>query len=350
MKHIIGAILAFIAVQCSFAGNMYAQANSCQLIIGQSCWYDPGGAQHLILSPPIPIGATTYSGPPMCADWIAKLYSCDVPDDAAKKTCTTCNQGQAGGPINLATGDTYIVQTDISLPGLGGGLTLTRTWNSILSPSQSYGGIFGKNWRSNFEERLLYDGSDGYLEYARSDGAVWSFGTEVAGSSSIVYRTSAPANNLTRITSGDTNYTLVAHDGSKKLFDSVTGLLQSIIDRNGNVTQLSYDASNRLVTVADPAARHLYFSYPDGSSQLVSSVTSDFGISLSYVYDTQGRLTRATKPDTTTVSFEYDAQSMITAVRDSDGKLLESHTYDALGRGITSVRANGIESVTITYP
>jgi YD repeat-containing protein len=126
--------------------------------------------------------------------------------------------------------------------------------------------------------------------------------------------------------------------------------LVSIIDRNGNATQLSYDSSSRLTTVTDPAARHLYFSYPDGSSQLVSSVTSDFGISLSYTYDTQGRLTRVTKPDNTTVSFEYDAQSMITAVRDSDGKLLESHTYDALGRGITGARANGVESVTVTYP
>ncbi len=348
MKQIVGTILALIAMQWAFTGRASAQANSCW-IPGESCLYDSGGGV-LILAPPIPIGARTASAGPFCAAWSALKFSCGVPATAAPETCTTCNQGQ-GGPINLATGDTYVVQSDISFPGLGGGLTLTRTWNSILSPSQrSYGGIFGKNWRSNFEERLLYAGTDGYLKYTRSDGSVWSFGTEVAGSSSITYRTSAPANNLTRITSGDTNYTLVAHDGSKKLFDSVTGLLTAIVDRNGNTTQLAYDSSQRLVTVTDPTSRHLYFSYPDGSSQLVSSITSDFGVSLSYTYDTQGRLTRVTKPDNTTVSFEYDSQSMVTAVRDTDGKLLESHTYDALGRGLTSVRANGVESVTITYP
>jgi len=126
--------------------------------------------------------------------------------------------------------------------------------------------------------------------------------------------------------------------------------LLSIIDRNGNTTQLTYDNSNRLVTVTDPAGRHLYFSYVSPSSSLVTSVTSDVGITMAYSYDTQGRLIQATKPDTTTVSFTYDAQSRITAVKDSDGKVLESHTYDTLGRGLSSSRANGVGSVTVSYP
>ena len=32
------------------------------------------------------------------------------------------------------------------------------------------------------------------------------------------------------------------------------------------------------------------------------------------------------------------------------GKGLESHTYDALGRGLSSSRANGVGSVTVSYP
>jgi hypothetical protein len=41
---------------------------------------------------------------------------------------------------------------------------------------------------------------------------------------------------------------------------------------------------------------------------------------------------------------------MITTVKDSQGKILESHTYDALGRGLTSSRANGVDAVSVTYP
>jgi YD repeat-containing protein len=79
-------------------------------------------------------------------------------------------------------------------------------------------------------------------------------------------------------------------------------------------------------------------------------VTSDVAVSTSYVYDGLGRLTQFTKPDNTSISFEYNAQSLITAVKDYDNKILESHTYDALGRGLTSSRAGGVGSVTVSYP
>jgi YD repeat-containing protein len=145
------------------------------------------------------------------------------------------------------------------------------------------------------------------------------------------------------------NWTLVSQNGEKRIYDPNTGFLLSIIDRNGNTTQLAYDTSNRLITVTDPAARHLNFTY-SGTSTLVSRVSSDTGISLSYSYDSLGRLTKVTKADNTTVSFQYDGQNRITTVTDNDGKVLESHTYDARGRGLTSSQANGVESLTVTYP
>ena len=50
------------------------------------------------------------------------------------------------------------------------------------------------------------------------------------------------------------------------------------------------------------------------------------------------------------MTFEYDANSLISAVKDTDGKLLEGHTYDSQGRGRTSTRANGVDSITVSYP
>lgn len=341
-------VLAAVLSGLTFPFLATAQAGC--WISGQSCLYDTGGGV-LILVPRIPIDAISAPGAPFCADWSVKRYSCVSPQPQfATETCTTCAAAKAGEPINLSTGNTYIIQTDVSVPGLGGGLVLTRTWNSILpAPQRAYGGMFGMNWRTNLEERLIYNSPDHFLKATMGDGAVWSLATETAGTQ-IGYRTIAPANELTRVTSGDTTYTLVAKNGTKKLFDSSTGLLTSIVDRNGNATVLSYDTANRLTTVTDPASRHLYFNYPNSSSRLVGSVTSDVGITLTYTYDNLGRLTRVSKPDGTTVSFDYDANSMITAVRDSDGKILESHAYDSLGRGISSSRANAVDSVTITYP
>lgn len=279
--------------------------------------------------------------------------------------CPSCPPAQpqpatAGQPINLATGNTYIVETDISIPGLGGGLQLTRRWNSIMPPVQrSYPFMFGTNWRSNFEQRLINNPSDGLLKYTQANSGVSSFGAHILetgsnGSQNVFNAVVPSSDTTTTITQGWNGSTLtwsmVSQNGDTRTFDGTTGVLTSITDRNGNVTQLSYDASNRLATVTDPAGRHLYFNYGSPTSNLVSSVTTDFGITVSYAYDTQGRLTQVTKPDNTTISFAYDANSYITSVTDSNGKVLESHTYDAAGRGLTSSRANGVDAVTVTYP
>jgi YD repeat-containing protein len=82
---------------------------------------------------------------------------------------------------------------------------------------------------------------------------------------------------------------------------------------------------------------------------VVTSVTSDFGVSLSYQYDAFARLTKVTKPDNTLVTFEYSSADLITTVKDSAGKILESHTYDSQRRGLTGARAGGVDSVTLSY-
>jgi YD repeat-containing protein len=69
-----------------------------------------------------------------------------------------------------------------------------------------------------------------------------------------------------------TYWTLTYNGGEKRIFNAA-GQLLSMRDRNGNTTQLTYDASNRLATVTDPASRHLYFSYASPSSNLVVGVS-----------------------------------------------------------------------------
>ncbi|MDR3573227.1 MAG: DUF6531 domain-containing protein [Anaerolineaceae bacterium] len=250
-------------------------------------------------------------------------------------------------PTSLTTGDVYIEQTDVSVPGLAGGVNLRRTWNSLWPAKEAlYSiGMFGPNWRSTYEERIFVS-SDNYLKYSRQDGGFWSFGLSLTGS----WVVAAPASESATLVQGTTSWILTFQNGEQRQFSLATGLLTSIIDRNGNTTQLSYDTSNRLVTVTSPASQHLYFNYPNGSSYLVSSVTSDFGLTLSYSYDAQNRLAQVTKPDQTTVSFTYNTQSQVTQVTDSNGKVLEAHTYDSSGRGLTSAQANGVSAVTITYP
>jgi len=189
-------------------------------------------------------------------------------------------------------------------------------------------------------------GGDNYLKYARADGSFWSFGLGPNGQ----FIVAAPANVAATLSQSASSWMLTFQNGEQRQFSLTTGMLTAIVDRNGNSTQLTYDGSNRLTTVTDPGSRNLFFHYANSSSFLVTSVTSDFGTALSYGYDGQGRLSQVTEPDSTTISFTYSSQSKITSVTDSNGKVLEAHTYDSSGRGLTSSRANGVESLTVTYP
>lgn len=333
-KRLSTVILAVVVLPCLLTGAMQAQANaSCKVQYQYFC------GDKLIP------GASCSTEGPCLAVCTVGTYQCNA-------ICWDCLFGTpiGGGPINLANGNTFITQTDLTIPGLGGGLNLTRSWHSQFPFGEyvSAAGMFGANWRSTYEESISVD-SDGLAIYVRGTGGIWTLGL-TGPSWPLNYIMIAPANgNLTLSYDGNL-WTLTFLSGEKRTFSAATGQLLSMIDRNGNTTSMTYDALNRLVTVTDPASRHLYFTYAGPASTLVTGVSSDAGVSLSYAYDNQGRLTTVTKPDSTTVSFQYDNNSMITAVLDNQGKVLESHTYDGLRRGLTSSRANGVDSMTITYP
>jgi YD repeat-containing protein len=332
------AVLALVVSQCVLSVSALGQVgSSCEIPIGVWSWEFPYPDVYGCLS----VGV---EGEDPC-----KMRNAACPPFAApQEVCLACALAAAGFPIDLATGNTYIVETDIRIPGLGGGTNLVRTWNSAWPSTQSalQIGLFGPNWRSNFEERIFV-GSDHYVKYGRGDGSFWSFGHNLnTGNWSLA----APANVSASLVLGSTYWTITFQNGEQRLFSVATGKLASIIDRNGNATQLTYDSLGRLATVTDPVSRHLTFSYGSGSSYLVTGVTSDAGPSLSYSYDTQGRLSVVTMPDLSTLTFQYNSQSLITSVTDSNGKILEAHTYDSSARGLTSTRANGVDAVTISYP
>lgn len=332
-------VLSLAALSCVLSPGAAAQSN--KNCIDTTTWWFP-----LV----IPTGWSYYGPYPGTLTYViwAPKATCAPP---ASPTETKPKCPAAGSPICLATGNTYLEQSDVRVPGLSGGLNLMRTWNSQWPSTQSGSlvGLFGPNWRSTYEEKVFI-GGDYYIKYSRGDGSFWSFGA--ASSTPGSWSLAAPqdvAATLTTPSIATPYWTITFQNGEKRTFDGTSGMLTAIIDRNGNTTTVAYDGTNRLATITDPASRHLYFGYGSPSSHLVTSVTSDVGVSVSYSYDAQNRLSVVTQQDSSTLTFAYNAQSLITSVTDINGKILESHTYGSSGRGLTSSRANGVESVTLTY-
>ena len=258
-------------------------------------------------------------------------------------------EAQAGLPINLVNGNVWITQRDYSLPGLGGGLAIDRTWNSLWIMRRDTlpaAGMFGDSWRSTYEERIASFGSN-FIKYYRSNGDGWWF--QANGSS---YQLANPPNEHATLVYNGTlgQYTITFADGTKRVFNG-SGYLTAILDRNNNQVSITYDSSNRITTVTDAASRNVTFTYANASfPALATSAADAAGNIANYTYDTSGRLSQVLYPDASQLNFAYDANGLITSVTDAQMKLIESHTYDSSRRGLTSQRANGVDSVTITYP
>lgn len=264
--------------------------------------------------------------------------------------CPICG---AGSPINLTNGDTWITQRDYSLPGLGGGLTLTRTWNSYwlnVNPAEE-SGIFGDSWRSNFEERIQY--FPDYAMYWKGDGSWISFRYDVL---SQTYSLLAPWDVQTTLTTDSSSgvWTITEKDGTQKTFNQA-GYLTSIVDRNGNTTTISVDASNqnRISSVVDPAGRVLTLNYTNPSyPRLCTSISDSVGTFTQYQYDSAGRLIQVLYPDSSQYNFQYsdpNSNTLISLVTDAQGKTIEAHTYDSQRRGQTSQQANDSIGRAVNY-
>lgn len=348
IKKSCGALFILVVLLCAFNVPLAAQAPCTGKMVIFNYTFLNGDTNAW------PKGCVWAGASPIAGDYWLECWMSSCPPPRWCPNCNGNKGGASGGaPINLTNGNTYIQEMDVRIPGLGGGLMLERTWNSmwpaVLTPFQS--GMFGPNWRSTYEERVFTGSAgtlySGYMLYLQADGGMWVFTANGSNWSS-----AAPASSVATLTqNGTSTWTLAFQNGEQRIFSYTSGSMISIKDRNGNTTTLSYDGSNRLVTVTDPASRTLTFTYGNSNfPNQTTSVNSSVGISYSYSYDTQGRLIQVTKPDQTTVSFTYNSQSLITAVTDSQGKTLESHTYDGQNRGLTSSRANGVDAVTITYP
>ena len=276
--------------------------------------------------------------------------------------CMKVCEGSVGLPINVTNGNVYVDQADYSLPGLGGGIQLSRTWNSLwesISPVE-LSGTFGNSWRSTYDERLAYappppNSSPSSppipqsAQYWLGDGTVWNF--QLNQSANVFYTVSSPLNEHaflvpSNLLASNPTSTISFANGTSKIFNSA-GYLTAIVDRNGNQTTVNYDSANRISNVTTAAGQVLTFNY--GAARTVQSIQDSVGVVATYTYDPNSRLTQVLYADGSSVNMSYDPLDQLLNVTDGQGKILEAHTYDSSRRGLTSVRANGVDSVTVQY-
>ena len=168
-----------------------------------------------------------------------------------------------GEPVNTTTGNYLYSHEDISIPGRGLGLTLSRSYNSMGTGV----GIFGDRWSFNYGMSLAAN-ADNSVSVAFPDGRRVVYTRNTDGS---YKRPIGVYDSLVR--NADASYTLTTKSQARFSF-SPDGKLASIQDKNGNTLSLAYSGGT-LRSVTDPSGRALTFSYgAAGESQVVATPTA----------------------------------------------------------------------------
>jgi YD repeat-containing protein len=276
--------------------------------------------------------------------------------------CPCC----AGNPVNAGTGSKVQVETVYRGAGVGP-LVEQLIYNSQSLNDQfaMWTGMFGKGWKGNFERKI--NGGTAVARAQRPNGRELSFRAPASGN---VYVPDADiTDQLQHFTDSSGNTTswkyLVAADDSTELYDSA-GKLVSITDRAGLTTTLAYSTATTPVQIAPLTG-------------LLIGVTNHFGRSLSYLYDSLGRIASMTDPAGGTYAFGYDANGhlasitfpdtkvrtflynepaftqgaslpdSLTGIVDENGAQFATFGYDTQGRAVSTEHSGGAERKTFDY-
>lgn len=239
------------------------------------------------------------------------------------------NKGEAdppactkGDPVVCVTGDLAESATDLSVPGRGRALDLTRAYSAQGAVGASSAGALGWGWTDTYAMSLAVDSTTGDVTITQEDGATVTFNPQ--GSSYV-----APGWVLATLTkNADGTYTYTLADQSSDTFSS-SGQLTSESDRLGYVTSLAYNASGQLASVTEPAGRQLSFAY--NATGELAKASDPAGRSVSYAYDGSGNLASVTDPAGGVTSYGYDSAHRLTTMTNAAGGVT-NNAYDGSNR------------------
>ncbi|MCA8950643.1 MAG: RHS repeat protein, partial [Planctomycetes bacterium] len=171
--------------------------------------------------------------------------------------------------VAVHTGELWHRSTDVNIPARGMALEVRRVYRSQIA----YGGPFGWNGSHNWDQRVMFDGSN--LTHLDGERLVVDTYTPIAGG---LWACQTPG--LYRKARFDgARWQIRDRDGSIREFLALDGSpgegrIESYTDPFGNAITCSYTAAGRLATLHDTVGRALTFAY--NVHGVISSIT-DFG-------------------------------------------------------------------------
>ncbi|WP_020672063.1 DUF6531 domain-containing protein [Amycolatopsis nigrescens] len=322
-------------------------------------------------------GDTNGAGPARTDQDGSLRDNASEPKDTAQEPVGRCGRKE---PIDAATGEMFMVQTDVDLPGL-----LPLVLKRVHVSSYRAGRLFGPSWASTLDQRLEFDergvcyaGPAGVIlvyptpaedgDVLPAEGARWPLARTGEGGYTITQPETGHTLHFPPATAGTAPITAVTdRNGHRIDFEhDDTGTVTGV--RHSGGYHVGVDTENGLVTslrLRQPAAEDITlvrFGYQD---RRLTAVTNSSGQPLRFHYDHAGRITRwddrngewygyqydhtgrcvrtEGSGNVLTGTFEYDPDNRVTVETDSFGHVT-THHFDELHQLIRQVDPLGNET------
>jgi RHS repeat-associated protein len=258
-----------------------------------------------------------------------------------------------GDPIDVATGEMILTQTDLDLPGV-----LPLTLRRVHLSQYRYGQWFGRSWASTLDERLEIDPMRGGLIWAREDGSLLVYPRVPAAGDDPVLPVEGPRMALSHSAAANARTTYCVTDPDTGICRYFTGdpyavstayWLSEIEDRNGNGITIARRTDGSPSAITHDGGYQVQLT-TDGSRITGLSLRAPTGpvTVLSYGYDEHGNLALVTNSSGLPSRFAYDEDARITSWTDRNDSTFR-YVYDSADRVVETVGPDGIMSATLSY-
>lgn len=260
-----------------------------------------------------------------------------------------------GDPVDAATGEFLLPETDVELPGVLN-LVLRRRHRS----SYRFGRWFGPSWSATFDMRVVVDQQG--VTFVGEDGILLAY-PHTAPDVAVLPSGPSPRWTMTRTESGgyrvfDPDREITWHFTPELSHSSISTLLgdypiTAITDRHHNEIRFHHDADGAPAEVTHSGGYRVRVDTAEGRVTALSVLGRDaYGSEIvtrvrEFGYET-GQLVSITNGVGATTHYAYDDQHRMLSWTDANGNQMHN-VYDGAGRVIRQHGTNGIMSAEFDY-